>query len=183
MGLFDRLRAKKERLYRDPETGETSWVPVEHQDKKHVTLQDDSGRNVRIQREERSLTRKEQFPPPRQQPWQTPRGKQVIKGVKGGIKKLDNAIVEYNRKQYNKPRQRISNYSTQNNYNPFGNMFDMGMNYPRKPRKKQSSKTKYKVIGDKAYPIAGTGKKKKRKSKHQSSRDWDPFGAWGGYKL
>lgn len=55
---------------------------------------------------------------------------------------------------------------SQKNYNPFGSMFDTGMTPMRKPKKK--AKPKYHVRAGKAYPIAGTGhKKKKTKRKRQ----------------
>ena len=65
-------------------------------------------------------------------------------------------------------------HRTQNNYNPFGTMFDTGIQQPHK-KKTGSSKTKYKIIGGKAYPIAGTGKKKKRKT---SKKTRDPFSSF-----
>lgn len=76
----------------------------------------------------------------------------------------------------------FANYSTRNNYNPFGNMFDTGMNYP-KPRKKSSGGSKkFHVSGGVAYPIAGKkGKGKKKSSGRKRKDDWDVFGAFGGY--
>ena len=87
-------------------------------------------------------------------------------------KRVDQSVVAYNRRQMSRPsrgRPYGTSYRTQGNYNPFGNMFDTGMGY-RKPshRKTSGSKTKYKVIGGKAYPIAGTGRKKTSKRKKSS---------------
>ena len=76
-------------------------------------------------------------------------------------------------------RRPATSYRIRNNYNPFADVFDTGMNYNR-PRKKSSSKTKYKVIGGKAYPIAGTGKKKSKKKSSSRRNDWDVFNAFGG---
>ena len=72
-------------------------------------------------------------------------------------------------------------YSTHRNSNPFGSMFDTGMKHP-KTRKKSSSK-KYTIVGGKAYPIAGTGKKKKKGKRKTSSRRNDPFdfSGYGGW--
>lgn len=124
MGLFSRLKAKEERLYKDPETGKTEWLPVKQE---------------RHKREIKELTREEQFKP-RQHPWQTPRGKRTIKKVKSGIKKIDDAVVNYNRRQ---PSRKRSSYSISDNYNPFGTMFDSGMDYsPPKKKKKSKSRTK-----------------------------------------
>ena len=175
MGLLDRLRPKEERM--NMETGK--FEPVDK-----VTLRNEqTGEGVRVSREEKPLTREEQVPAPRQQPWKTERGKRVIKSIGSGVKRVDRAVVNHNRRQPSRPATR---YSTQSNYNPFGSMFDTGMNY-NPPRKKSSgSKTKYKVIGGKAYPIAGTGKKHKKKSgkgKRRSNNNWDTFGAFGGYKF
>ena len=196
MGLLDKLRPKEERLHIDPETKETRWIPVE-KEKKYVEIKDERGGSVRVRRDSPELTREEQFPAKRQQPWQTPRGKRVIKSIGGGVKRIDKAVVDYNRTRNimgrqptrrqptrRQPKQSISSYSTQDNYNPFGRMFDTGMNRPTSHKKK--SKAKYTVIGGKAYPIAGTGKKKKGKKssrRKQSSKGWDTFNAFGGYKF
>lgn len=190
MGMLDKLRTKKERLVTDPETGKAEWKPregdprYERQQKYDYIESADGSKPIRVRKDIKELTHEEQHEP-RQHPWQTPRGKRVIKNVKGGVKRIDNAVVNYNRTRNpvgRQPRQRMSNYSTHNNYNPFGSMFDTGMNYNR-PRKKSSGKTKYTVVGGKAYPIAGSKKKKKQKSKRRQSNDWDVFGAFGGYKL
>jgi len=71
------------------------------------------------------------------------------------------------------------NYSTRNNYNPFGSMFDTGLT---KPKTKSNSKTKYKVIGGKAYPIAGTGKKKTKKKQSSGFGGWDMMDNYGFFK-
>jgi len=75
---------------------------------------------------------------------------------------------------------RFSNYSTKNNYNPFGSMFDTGIKYKSKPSKSSSSK-KYTVVGGKSYPIAST-KSKKKKKKSRSSGGYDMFDNWGYMK-
>ena len=170
MGLLSRLKPKEERLYKNPETGETRWVPVEKNDR-HVI---------------RELTYEEQFKP-RVHPWQTERGKRVIKSIGSGVKRVDQAVVNYNRNRNpagrSAPSRPAIRYSTRDNYNPFGSMFDTGMNYNH-PRKKSSSKTKYTVIKGKAYPIVGSKKKSKKKSSSNRRRnDWDVFNAFGGYKL
>jgi len=187
MGLLDRFR-KEEKLHIDPETRETSWVSTKGEPET---------------KEIKELTYEEQMEPKRQHPWQTTRGKRVIKGAKEGVKRVDKAIVKYNRRQPPPSSRRMkpshpSSYSTQNNYNPFGSMFDTGMshkpisfdpimNYNRpSTKKKKTSKTKYHVVGSKAYPIVGTGKKKKKKStkhKRRSGQSYDVFNAFGGYKL
>lgn len=77
-----------------------------------------------------------------------------------------------------------SGFSTQhtvrNNYNPFGSMFDTGMKKPSKSSKKSS--TKYKVIGGKAYPIAGTKKKKSKKKSSSSFGGYNMTDNWGFMK-
>ena len=171
MGLLDRFR-KEEKLYIDPETKETRWIPIEQ-----IRNKPEKGEIV-------ELTREEQMEPKRVHPWQTSRGKRIIKSVGSGVKRVDKAIVSYNRRQ---PVARRPSYSTQDNYNPFGSMFDTGMSYkpisfdpvmnynrPSHKKKKSSrSKVRYTVVGDKAYPIVGTGKKKKKSTK--KSRVRNPF--------
>jgi len=107
-----------------------------------------------------------------------------VKRVGAGLKRIDAGIVKYNRERNimrpgaSMPRQKASDYGIGGNYNPFGSMFDTGMNY-KKPRTKSSSKTKYKAIGGKAYPIAGTGKKKKKSTKRKSVGGYDMMDNWG----
>ena len=62
----------------------------------------------------------------------------------------------------------FGNYRIRDNYNPFGSMFDTGLGYKRPSVKKPASKTRYKVIGGKAYPVAGTGKKKTVRKKRST---------------
>jgi hypothetical protein len=66
--------------------------------------------------------------------------------------------------------QSMGSYSTRNNYNPFGTMFDTGLGY-KKPykSKKPKSSTKYIIKSGKAYPVAGSKKKSKKKAPR------DPF--------
>jgi len=125
-----------------------------------------------VAKEPRELMREEQMEPKRVHPWQTPRGKKFIDSMKTGVKKLDRKIVNYNRR-YNPHRGG-------GNFNPWGSTFDRGMVSMQKPRSSKS-KTKYAVVGGKAYPIAGTGKKKtgKKKTKRSSSGAFSfDFGSW-----
>ena len=106
------------------------------------------------------------------------------------MQRLDKKIVEYNRTSNimnpQRTRRPVSRrpYSTRNNYNPFGDLFDTGMTPMRRPKtKKKTSKTQYAIVGGKAYPIAGTGRKKKKntKKKKKTVRQFnDPFdfGGW-----
>jgi len=81
-------------------------------------------------------------------------------------------------------------YRARNNYNPFGSMFDSGLGKPRSiPRKKSSGGgKKYAIVGGKAYPIANTkskGKKKKSKKKYSSGVSmpgFDMMDNWGFMK-
>ena len=172
MGLLDRFR-KEERLHIDSESRKAEWIPKDRKPRREEIVE---------------LTREEQMEPKRVHPWKTVRGKQVIKKVHGGVKRIDKAVVDFNR------RNPISGgpsfgYNTHRNVDPFGSTFDMGMQPMSQPRqhkkKKTSSKTKYHVVGGKAYPIAGTSKKSRKKrrkkasSKRKSSNDWDVFGAFG----
>lgn len=76
-----------------------------------------------------------------------------------------------------------SGYTVRNNYNPFGDMFDTGMKVPKRKKSKGSSKKKYTVIGGKAYPVVGTGqKKKKTKKKRTSNVGYNMFDNWGYMK-
>ena len=68
------------------------------------------------------------------------------------------------------------------NANPFGSMFDTGMDYS--PRSKVSKpKKKYTVINNVAYPIAGSKRKKSKKKgkKGKKSDGWDVFNAFGEF--
>ena len=110
----------------------------------------------------------------------------TLKKIGAGVSKLDKRIVDYNRRSNimnpQRTRKRVARPVTgfgfnppgRSNANPFGSMFDTGL-----PRKKPSKrrKTQYKVIGGKAYPIAGTGAKKKKKSKSKQRKHelTDPF--------
>ena len=89
--------------------------------------------------------------------------------------------------QRSSPR-RATRYSTSNNYNPFGSMFDTGMDYspdfsvdyPRVStggRRSKGSSKRYAVVGGIAYPVAG--KKKKKRSSKRSSGGLDMFDNWG----
>ena len=73
-------------------------------------------------------------------------------------------------------------YRIDGNFNPFGSMFDSGMDYSRPSKKKTVSKTKYTVVGGKAYPVVGSGKKKSSKRKKTSGRSsggFDMMDNWG----
>jgi len=90
---------------------------------------------------------------------------------KTAAKQVDKAIVKYNRR---------SN-PMRGNYNPWGSMFDTGMNYKKPVNKKSSSSTRYAIINNKAYPIAGS-KKKKKSSKKKTSYGFDTTDNWGFFK-
>ena len=82
-------------------------------------------------------------------------------------KKVDVAIVNYNRKRNplgpggrGRPGPR--------NANPFGTVFDTGMDYPK--QKHSKSKTQYVVIKGVAYPKAKSKKKGGRKGKVKGNR-------------
>ena len=81
--------------------------------------------------------------------------------------------------QKHRGKSRGRSYSTNNNYNPFGSMFDMGMDYG--PVKKTSGKQKYFVKGGRAYPIVQP-KKKKTKKRSKDPFDFDITDNWGFFK-
>jgi len=128
--------------------------------RKEEVYNKDTGKFEPKQKEIKELTYEEQMEPKRQHPWQTPRGKQFIKSTKHGIKRVDRAIVKYNRR------------STMNNANPFGSTFDKGMPQLHKKKKKHSG-SNYVIRGGKAYPIAK--KKTTKKKKKSNRRRDDPF--------
>jgi len=103
----------------------------------------------------------------------------TLRKVGHGFKRLDTTIVKYNRTRniLMQPQRKFTPHKsspTHNNYNPFGSMFDMGMQPMKKPKKK--SKPKYTVISGKAYPIAGTDKKKgKKKRRSTGFGGFDPM--------
>lgn len=70
------------------------------------------------------------------------------------------------------------------NANPFGSLFDTGLSStPRqtKPRTTQKN-TKYVIKGGKAYPLAGTTKKTKKKTSRSSNKGYDMMDNWGFFK-
>ena len=95
-------------------------------------------------------------------------------------KAVDKKIVSYNRNynpMYQQPYRPSKRSPAYNNFNPWGSMFDSGMDY-KKPSSKKSSQ-KYAVVGGKAYPIAGAGKKGKQKKKSGGSGGFDMMDNWG----
>lgn len=116
----------------------------------------------------------------------------TLRKIGAGMERLDKRIVDYNKtsnimssqRSMRRPVQRSvvkKPYSTRDNYNPFGTLFDTGM--PKPKQKKPSSRAKYAVVGGKAYPIAGTGTKKttKKKSTKRKQRFDDPFDNMGWF--
>lgn len=106
--------------------------------------------------------------PKRESFWKGESGKKIISGVK----RVDKAVVNYNRRSNPMRPRSHSSYRIQDNYNPFGSMFDTGMNYKPKPKSSSKPRTKYAVVDGKAYPIAGTDKKKKSSSKKKSTDNY-----------
>ena len=115
---------------------------------------------------------------------------QTIKKIGRGIKTVDKKVVAYNKRsnimnpQRTNRRSPYTQHSTHGNVNPFGNLFDTGMTPMSRPKtkKKKKSKTQYKIIGGKAYPIASTmpkkkSKKKQTKRKHELTDPFD-FSGW-----
>lgn len=97
----------------------------------------------------------------------------------GFAKKVDKAVVKYNQTRNPLTSGRRPSSS---NANPFGSIFDMGMDTPKQKTSKGS--TKYIIKGGKAYPVAKSKKKGKGKKKRSGGKpeifDFDPFGDnWG----
>jgi hypothetical protein len=92
----------------------------------------------------------------------------------------------YNRRQARRPMQGRpygTGYSIHQNYNPFGSMFDTGLGYSKPSVKhKTTGKKRYTVVGGKAYPIAGATKKVKKKTKKRISAGYDMFDNYGFFK-
>jgi len=103
----------------------------------------------------------------------------TLKRVGRGLEKVDKKIVKYNRsRNIMNPKRRTTGYSTRDNYNPFGSLFDTGIKPAKAPRKSKSQK--YTIVGGKAYPIVGSsGKKKSKKPRSKSSGGYDIFDNWG----
>lgn len=102
----------------------------------------------------------------KQQPKQKKQPSRLIKIGKA----IDKKIVAWNKSQ-SRGRSPIDN-----NFNPFGSLFDTGIDDVPK------QKTKYIIKGGKAYPVAGTGKKKKKKSTSFELPDFDLTDNWGLFK-
>ena len=121
MGFLDRFR-KEERLHIDSESRKAEWIPKDRKPRREEIVE---------------LTREEQMEPKRVHPWKTVRGKQVIKKVHGGVKRIDKAVVDFNR------RNPISGgpsfgYNVRGNVDPFGTSFDSGMKPMKHPHKKRN---------------------------------------------
>jgi len=88
-----------------------------------------------------------------------------LQKVGHGLKRLDTAIVKYNRTRNPLMKSPGHTIPSRSNRNPIGSMFDFGMTPPKQPKKQKSGGKKYILRDGKAYPIAGTGKKKKKSKK------------------
>ena len=98
------------------------------------------------------------------------------------IKTVDDKIVAYNRRNTPiKPFSPRRSSPTYRNYNPIGSMFDTGLK-PMRTRQTAKSRAKYTVIGGKAYPIAGSKKKSKRKSARRKTSSGFDMDSWGFFK-
>ena len=76
-------------------------------------------------------------------------------------------------------RRSTQPYRIEGNFNPFGSMFDTGMDYrPARSSSKKSSSGKYYVSGGKAYPIVNS-KKRKSSKRRSSSGGFDIMDNWG----
>ena len=105
--------------------------------------------------------------------WEEARMKRITQGGRrAGSTTITDRLDNFS-KGFSMPRS--SGYSTRNNYNPFGSVFDTGVK-PMKRSKSKSSTKKYVIRGGKAYPIAGS--KKTKSKKHSKKRSDDPFNNW-----
>lgn len=100
-------------------------------------------------------------------------GTKMYSGAISTGKRLDDYSLKYAKSQRRtkaKPMPPLGSYSFSDNFNPIGDKLDRGI-------KKPQSRVKYTIIGGKAYPIAGMGKKKKKKTqgKRRKYDSNDPF--------
>lgn len=102
----------------------------------------------------------------KQQPKQKKKPSKIINIAKA----IDKKIVDWNRSQGKR-----RSYSIDDNYNPFGSLFDSGIDDIPK------QKTKYIIKGGKAYPVAGSNKKKKKKDSF-GLPEFDIVDNWGLFK-
>jgi hypothetical protein len=104
---------------------------------------------------------------------QQPKQKKKPSRIVNIAKAIDKKVVDWNRSQ-GRGRSPLNN-----NYNPFGSLFDSGIDDVPK------QKTKYIIRGGKAYPVAGSKKKKKGKKKQSSGFGLPKFDLtdnWGLFK-
>lgn len=102
---------------------------------------------------------------------QQPKQKKQPSKIVNVAKAIDKKIVAWNRSQ---SRGRSH---AKNDFNPFGSIFDSGIDDVPK------AKTKYVIRGNKAYPVAGSsGKKKKKKSTGFELPDFDLTDNWNLFK-
>ena len=170
MGLF---RKKESVKFRDEDTGEPLEKPIYEEERRGKMVRVEHGHKKVEMKSTRQLEREyyEKHPEKRHP---------TLKKIGAGVSKLDKKIVDYNRRSTQRKQRPAMGFDfnppSRSNANPFGSMFDTGLPRQSKP-KKTSSKTKYTIISGKAYPIAGTGAKKKTKKRtiKKGSFGFDPF--------
>ena len=169
MGLFTK---KESTHFERDEEGKVVEV-VREEEKREPLLK----RKPMLPDEDKPLTREEQFKP-RVHPWNTPRGKMIIKDFKSGLTKVDKQIVRYNRRS-NIMNPYATNRRSMSPRPGLGSMpymtYGIGSRKSGSPVKKRKSSPKYTVVGGKAYPIV---KKKKKKSSKKKDVFYDPFKEW-----
>lgn len=175
MGLLDRLRKEEHVSFERDKAGRVTNVEREYRGRGSRTPASDKllGQAKDERRRERKERRQDYRDAYRESFRKARLKREQERGKRAGGMSIGDHIDRIAGPPHRQPSRRPQ-YSTQNNYNPFGSMFDTGIQQPRK--KKTGSKTKYKVIGGKAYPIAGTSKKKKRTTSKKKPRD--PFSSF-----
>ena len=171
MGLLDRFRRTENVHFERDASGKVTNVSREYEGRGSRTpVSDALLSQERDKKRQERQDRREAYRQAYQESFKKARIKrEAERGRQAGSITWSDRLDNFARAPSTQRRPAI-NYRVRNNYNPFGNMFDSGMNYkPKTTAKKTSSKVKYKVIGGKAYPLAGTGKKKKKKTNRRTS--------------
>lgn len=171
MGLLDRLRGKEEHVHfeRD-EAGRVVNVERTGTGGSRTPVSDQLINNVKKESKMERVARKQEYRKAfREAKHEATLARMKREGKRAGSMSMSERFGNVANSIQFKP------YSTHSNYNPWGSMFDTGMSRP-KTKKFNGGGKRYTIVGGKAYPIAGT---KKKKSKRRSSGG----SSWGGFDM
>lgn len=161
MGLLDRFRKTEHTHFVRDEAGNVVRVVRDGRD-----VTDEMGWKSVEQLEREYYARHPEMKP-----------KSTVEKLVSFARVVDKRIVSRMQPVSVRPSRMGRRYSVRNNYNPFGSLFDTGL---QKPKTVRRSKTKYIIRGGVAYPVV---KRKRTRSstsrKRVNSFGFDPIDNWG----